>query len=151
MTEAQQSQEQRSQRRAPERPVTITGRVASEPRFAVTSKGTSVANFSLAEPAFKAGPNGKPVEDRTKTKFWEVTAWRDLGEEAGNKLHKGNQITVEGNHDPDRRYEQNGEERTRDNQLTASEISVGLDQVNEMRTYERQQQQTQDQGMSAGL
>lgn len=73
--------------------VMIIGRLTRDPEVKTTPSGQNVANFSLAT-SFKW--KDKAGEQKEKTEFHNIVAWRKLAEIIGQYLKKGSQIYLEG-------------------------------------------------------
>lgn len=73
--------------------VQIVGNLTRDPQLRRTNAGTAVASFSVAVNRTLRGANG---EKREMTDFINVVAWGALAEAAGNQLHKGTRVFVEG-------------------------------------------------------
>lgn len=66
----------------------LTGRLGRDPELRYTSKGTPVCSFSVA---FLSGKANDPAK---KTIWFDLQAWRELGEQIGSQFHKGDTIQV---------------------------------------------------------
>lgn len=71
--------------------VFMMGRLTKDPEVRTTNGGTTVTTFSIAVDRRYTDQDGKKQTD-----FFNVTAWRKLGEICGNYLDKGRQVLVEG-------------------------------------------------------
>ncbi len=71
--------------------VIMLGRLTKDPEVRTTNGGTTVATFSIAVDRRYTDQDGKKQAD-----FFNVTAWRKLGEICGSYLEKGRQVMVEG-------------------------------------------------------
>jgi len=74
--------------------VLITGNLTNDPELRYTPDGQAVIGFQIA--ANRIYPNKKTGEWQKDTTFVRVTAWRDLAERMGERLHKGSAVFVEG-------------------------------------------------------
>jgi single-strand DNA-binding protein len=74
--------------------VLITGNLTNDPELRYTPDGQAVLGFQIA--ANRIYPNKKTGEWQKDTTFVRVTAWRDLAERMGERLHKGSAVFVEG-------------------------------------------------------
>ncbi len=74
--------------------VLLIGNLTRDPELRNTSSGQSVANFGLATNRVWKDPN--TGERREAAEFHNVVVWRRLAEIAGQYLHKGSKIFVEG-------------------------------------------------------
>jgi single-strand DNA-binding protein len=73
--------------------VTIIGRLTKDPELRFTPSGDAVASFSVAvNERIKDGNEWKDGEPS----FYEVKAWRKLGEQTAETLSKGNRVVVTG-------------------------------------------------------
>ena len=68
--------------------VICRGRLGRDPQIRATSKGTSVANFSVA---CDREYNGQKLTD-----WINVVAWGKLAEAVGNLVRKGDEVLVQG-------------------------------------------------------
>lgn len=73
--------------------VQIVGNLTRDPQLRRTNAGTAVASFSVAVNRTLRDANGG---QREMTDFINVVAWGALAEAAGNQLHKGTRVFVEG-------------------------------------------------------
>lgn len=73
--------------------VTIVGNLTKDPELRFTPSGDAVANMSIAvNERVKDGNEWKDGEPS----FYEVKAWRKLGEQVAESLTKGNRVIVSG-------------------------------------------------------
>lgn len=87
--------------------VFLIGNLTRDPELTETSGGVSVCRFSIAVNRNYAGADGE-----RKTDFFNVTAWRGLGETISRYAKKGNKVAVSGSVEL-RNYEDNqGNKRT---------------------------------------
>ncbi|MBL4952151.1 single-stranded DNA-binding protein [Neobacillus sp. YIM B02564] len=70
--------------------VILIGRATKDADLKFTSNGTAVANFSIA-----VRRNYKNQQGEYDTDFFDITAFRGLGESLGNHLKKGRLVSVE--------------------------------------------------------
>jgi len=70
---------------------TIIGNVCRNPELRVTQAGVSVCSFSVAVNRRKTQNNQNPETD-----FFNITAWRGLGEICSKYLTKGSKVCVVG-------------------------------------------------------
>lgn len=77
----------------PSTSITVTGNVVQDPKLKYTASGSALLSFSVA-----ANYSWKNQSDEweKKTSYFDVTAWRDLAEDAANVLLKGVGVTVTG-------------------------------------------------------
>lgn len=75
--------------------LTIIGNLTKDPELRHTSDGTPVCGFTVAVNRLKTKKNR---EDNTEpgVDFFNVTAWRQLGENAAKFLEKGKKVAVVG-------------------------------------------------------
>lgn len=75
--------------------ITVTGVVATEPRFITTSEGVAITSFRLATQDRKIDrESGKWTDGDTN--WYTVTAFRNLAKNVGNSIKKGERIIVAG-------------------------------------------------------
>lgn len=71
--------------------ITIMGRLTKDPELRRTGSGVAVASFTIAnERDFKNG------EGKRETDFFDIVAWRQLGEFIARNFKKGSMIIVSG-------------------------------------------------------
>lgn len=77
----------------PSTSITVSGNITQDPKLKFTSSGSALLSFSVA-----ANYSWKNQQDEweKKTSYFDVTAWRDLAEDAANVLLKGVGVTVTG-------------------------------------------------------
>lgn len=75
-------------------PVSMAGRIASDPEMRFTSSGQAVARFRLA--VEDRQQNGRGNWETVQTIFHTVTAWGRLAENTVDQLRKGDPIVVAG-------------------------------------------------------
>ena len=68
--------------------VILAGNITRDPELRFTQGGIPVCNFGLAQ--------NKVRGDKEHTNFFDITAWRDLGETVANYKKKGDPILLEG-------------------------------------------------------
>ena len=71
--------------------VFLIGNITRDPELAETASGVKVCRFSLAVNRNYSGPDGE-----RKTDFFNVTAWRGLGENIARFVKKGNKLSIVG-------------------------------------------------------
>lgn len=87
--------------------VFLIGNLTRDPELTETSGGVSICRFAIAVNRTYSGADGE-----RKTDFFNVTAWRGLGETVARYAHKGNKVAVVGSIEL-RNYEDNqGVKRT---------------------------------------
>lgn len=69
----------------------LIGNLTRDPELSETSSGISVCRFSIAVNRQYSGADGE-----RKTDFFNVTAWRGLGENVAKFAKKGNKVAVVG-------------------------------------------------------
>lgn len=84
--------------------VFLIGNLTREPELTETSAGVPVCKFSIA---VNRRTNGDP-----KTDFYNITAWRGLGETVAKYAKKGNKIAVCGNIELREYEDREGHKRT---------------------------------------
>ena len=67
--------------------IILVGRLTRDPELRTTPNGISVCSLSLAV---------SRRMDRDKTDFFDITVWRQAGENCAKYLSKGRQVAVEG-------------------------------------------------------
>lgn len=73
--------------------VTIVGNLTKDPELRFTPSGDAVANLSIAvNERIKVGDEWKDGE----ASFYEIKAWRKLGEQVAESLTKGQRVIVVG-------------------------------------------------------
>lgn len=74
--------------------VILIGNLGQDPELRTTTSGQSVASFSLAtSESWVDKTSGQKTE---KTEWHRITMWGRLGEIAGQYLHKGSKVYIEG-------------------------------------------------------
>lgn len=73
--------------------VTMIGNLTDEPDLRFTNSGAPVATIRIASNRRWTGRDGQQQEETT---FINVNAWRELGENAAETLHKGDRVIVIG-------------------------------------------------------
>ena len=71
--------------------VFLIGNLTRDPEMRATSAGVSVCNFSIAVNRRFRNQNGQQETD-----FFNIVAWRQLGELCGKYLQKGRKVAVSG-------------------------------------------------------
>lgn len=71
--------------------ITIIGNLTKDPELRTTPNGTSVCSFTVAVNRRKTQNNQNPEAD-----FFNVNAWRELGESCAKFLQKGRKVAVVG-------------------------------------------------------
>lgn len=79
----------------------IIGNLTKDPDLTTTSSGVSVCRFTMAVNRSRADANGERRAD-----FFNVTAWRELGENVARYQRKGSKVAVVGTMQM-RQYEDN--------------------------------------------
>lgn len=102
--------------------VTVVGNLTREPELRYTPSGAAVAKFGLAVNRSYNNRNGDKVE---QTDFFDVTAWRDLGENVAESLSVGSRVIVTGRLQQDR-WENDGGEKRSKIYIVADEIGPSL-------------------------
>lgn len=73
--------------------VMIIGNLGRDPEMRYTPSGTPVTSFSVAVGRSWTTPDG---ERKEATEWFNVVAWRELGEICKEKLAKGRRVYIEG-------------------------------------------------------
>jgi len=71
--------------------IILIGRLTKDPELRFTPSGVAVANFTLAVERSRKNAQGEKETD-----FFDVVAWRQLGELCANYLSKGKLAAVDG-------------------------------------------------------
>ena len=74
--------------------VIIAGNLGGDPVMRYTADGTPVTSFSVA--TNETWTDRASGEQRKRTTWWRVTAWKRLAETCNEYLSKGQQVLVEG-------------------------------------------------------
>lgn len=74
--------------------VTVVGNITRDPELRFTSAGTAMATFGIA--VNRRWMNRQSNEWEEETSFFNVTCWREMAENAGNSLSKGDRVIVTG-------------------------------------------------------
>jgi len=98
--------------------VMLLGNLGADPEIRYTPSGTAVANFQMATHERWTSKDGEKQE---RTEWHRVVAWRRLGEIAGEYLHKGNAVFVEG-----RNQTRQWEDRDGNKRYTTEVIATNL-------------------------
>lgn len=88
--------------------VVIVGYLGSDPEMRFTPSGVPVTSFSVAVNRRWTSSDG---EQREKTTWFRVTAWRKLAERCNQYLNKGRLVLVEGEVDASAWTGQDGQPR----------------------------------------
>lgn len=73
--------------------VTLVGNLTDEPELRYTPSGAPVVNFRIA---VNRSWTDKAGERQEQTDFFSIVAWRQLGENVAESLHKGSRVLVTG-------------------------------------------------------
>ena len=71
--------------------VFLIGNLTRDPELTETQSGIKICRFSIA-----VGRNYSGADGERKTDFFNIIAWRGLGETAARYLKKGNKVAVTG-------------------------------------------------------
>jgi single-strand DNA-binding protein len=102
--------------------VNVVGNLTREPELRYTPSGAAVCKFGLAVNRSYANRNGDRVE---QTDFFDVTAWRELGENIAESLTVGSRVIVTGRLQQDRWENDSGEKRSKVH-IVADEVGPSL-------------------------
>ncbi|MDQ4149128.1 MAG: single-stranded DNA-binding protein [Actinomycetota bacterium] len=102
--------------------VTVIGNITREPELRYTPSGAAVVKFGIAVNRSYANRNGDRVE---QTDFFDVTAWRELGENIAESLSVGSRVIVTGRLQQDR-WENDGGEKRSKVYIVADEVGPSL-------------------------
>jgi single-strand DNA-binding protein len=89
--------------------VILVGNLGRDPEIRYTPAGQAVANFSLATSRGRKDPSGNWTDE---TEWHRIVAWERLAEMAGQSLHKGSKVYVEGRIQSRKYTDNQGVERT---------------------------------------
>lgn len=89
--------------------VILIGRLGQEPTIRYMPNGEAVCNFSVATSESWKDGNGQKQE---RSEWHNVTMYRKLAEIAGQYLHKGSQVYLEGKIQSRKYTDKKGVERT---------------------------------------
>lgn len=87
--------------------VYLIGNLTKDPEMRATQMGVSVCNFSIA-----VGRRFKDSEGNQQTDFFDIVAWRQLGDLCGKYLRKGKKVAITGSIQTHRFTDKNGVTRT---------------------------------------
>lgn len=87
--------------------VYLIGNLTKDPEMRATQLGVSVCNFSIA-----VGRRFKDSEGNQQTDYFDIVAWRQLGELCGKYLRKGKKVAITGSIQTHRFTDKNGVTRT---------------------------------------
>lgn len=96
--------------------VILIGNLTKPPELRATQSGTQVCTFSIAVNRRFKGQDGKPVTD-----FFNIVAWRQLGEMCAKYLDKGRKVCVTGELQT-RSYEANDGTRRTVTEIVADDV-----------------------------
>lgn len=102
--------------------ITIIGNMTRDPEVRTTPNGKSVASFSVATNRYWTDQNGQKQKE---TEYHNVVLWTKLADVAGQYLHKGNKIYVEGRLRTREWTAQDGTKRTRTEIIGENMIMLG--------------------------
>ncbi|PIT88591.1 MAG: single-stranded DNA-binding protein [Candidatus Magasanikbacteria bacterium CG10_big_fil_rev_8_21_14_0_10_36_32] len=102
--------------------ITIIGNMTRDPEVRTTPNGKSVASFSVATNRYWTDQNGQKQKE---TEFHNVVLWTKLADVAGQYLHKGNKIYIEGRLRTREWTAQDGTKRTRTEIIGENMIMLG--------------------------
>lgn len=71
--------------------VFLIGNLTRDPELTTTASGVSVCRFAIAVNRSYTSSDGE-----RQTDFFNITAWRDLGERVAQYQHKGSKVAVAG-------------------------------------------------------
>ena len=89
--------------------VQIIGNLGRDPELRFTQDGTPVCNFSVAVNESWRGRDG---EQRERTEWFRVVAWRQLAEIANEYLRQGRPVYIEGRLETREWQDREGNDRT---------------------------------------
>lgn len=77
-----------------ENQITLVGNLTRDPELRFTTGGTAVCNFGVAYTPRRRNANGEWEDGDTS--FFNVSVWRELGENAAATLVKGSRVVIVG-------------------------------------------------------
>ena len=89
--------------------VQIIGNLGRDPEMRFTQDGTPVTNFSVAVNDSWQGRDG---EQRERTEWFRIVAWRRLAEITNEYLRQGSRVYVEGRLETQKWQDREGNDRT---------------------------------------
>ena len=116
-------------------PVTITGNLTADPEMRYFDSGTAKLQFSVAVNNFWTDAKGEKQE---KTSFFNVIAWRNLGEDGAAVLVKGVRVTVTGRLEQESWDDKETGKKRSAIHILADEIGIS---VRSIEKFERKQRQ----------
>ena len=105
-------------------PVSFTGRLTGDPEIRFTPNGVAVAKFSVATSKRTFNKQTSQYEDGPAS-FWNISAWRDLGENVAETLRKGQLVYVTGEMEMRSWEDKEGQKRTTP-EVTAEHVGPSL-------------------------
>lgn len=102
--------------------VTMIGNLTDDPELRFTPSGAAVCNFRIAVNRRYTGRDGQQQEETT---FMGVNVWRDMAENVGESLHKGDRVIVVGRIKV-RNYENRENQTVWVTEIEADEVSPSL-------------------------
>ncbi|HUW02050.1 MAG TPA: single-stranded DNA-binding protein [Acidimicrobiales bacterium] len=78
----------------PDNSVTVVGNITRDPELRFTASGTAMASFGVA--VNRRWMDRASSEWKEETSFFNVTCWREMAENAGNSLNKGDRVIING-------------------------------------------------------
>lgn len=109
----------------PSTSITVIGNIVKDPQLKFTANGSALLSFSVA-----ANYSWKNANDEweKKVSYFDVTAWRDLAEDAANVLLKGVGVTVTGRLEQRTWDDEAGQKRSKV-EIIADQIAVNVRQI----------------------
>ena len=102
--------------------VQIIGNLGRDPELRFTQDGTPVANFTVAVNESWRSRDG---EQRERTEWFRVVAWRHLAEIANQYLRRGRQVFIEGSLQTNEWKDREGNDRTTTELVARNMIMLG--------------------------
>lgn len=75
--------------------ITVVGNLTSDPELRFTPNGAAVANFTVASTPRQFDRQSNEFKDG-ETLFLRCSAWKELGENCAESLHRGTRVIVQG-------------------------------------------------------
>lgn len=92
-------------------PVTLTGRIATEPALTFLASGDGVCKFTVVTDRRVKNDTTGQWESKDTT-WWRCTAWKQLAEQCAEHLNKGDAVLLTGTASQDDYTDKDGNPRT---------------------------------------
>lgn len=107
----------------PDNSITIVGNLTRDPELRYTPAGAATCNFGVA--VNRVWTDRQTNEKKEATSFFNVVAWREMAENAGESLGKGSRVVVTGRLEQ-RSWETTDGEKRSVVEIVADEIGPSL-------------------------